>query len=49
MKIFQVVEVLRRLFQQGRMRIQRGPGARGLYLLEKWEPLRYSLRDRMIA
>jgi hypothetical protein len=49
MKIFQVVEVLRRLFQQGRMRIQRGPGARGLYLLEKWQPLRYSLRDRMIA
>jgi hypothetical protein len=49
MKIFKVVEVLRRLFQQGRMRIQRGPGARGLYLLEKWEPLRYSLRDRMIA
>ena len=49
MKIFKVVEVLRRLFQQGRMRIQRGPGARGLYLLEKWQPLRYSLRDRMIA
>src|SRR5262245_6572618 len=49
MKVFQVVDVLRRLFQQGRMRIQRGPGARGLYLLEKWRPLRYSLRDRMIA
>jgi hypothetical protein len=49
MKIFQVVNVLRRLFQEGRMRIQRGPGARGLYLLEKWKPLRYSLRDRMIA
>lgn len=49
MKIFQVVDVLRRLFQQGRMRIQRGPGARGLYLLEKWKPLRYALRDRMIA
>jgi hypothetical protein len=49
MKIFQVVDVLRRLFQEGRMRIQRGPGARGLYLLEKWKPLRYSLRDRMIA
>ena len=48
-KVFQVVDVLRRLFQQGRIRIQRGPGARGLYLLEKWKPLRYSLRDRMIA
>jgi hypothetical protein len=49
MKVFEVVNVLRRLFQLGRMRIQRGPGARGLYLLEKWRPLRYSLRDRMIA
>jgi hypothetical protein len=49
MKIFEVVNTLRRLFQLGRMRIQRGPGARGLYLLEKWRPLRYSLRDRMIA
>jgi hypothetical protein len=49
MKVFQVADVLRRLFQQGRIRIQRGPGARGLYLLEKWKPLRYSLRDRMIA
>jgi hypothetical protein len=49
MKVFQVVRVLQRLFQEGRMRIQRGPGARGLYLLEKWKPLRYSQRDRMIA
>ena len=49
MKIFQVVNVLRRLFQEGRMRIQRGPGARGLYQIEKWAPLRYSVRDRMIA
>jgi hypothetical protein len=49
MKVFEVVNVLRRLFQLGRMRIQRGPGARGLYLLEKWRPLRYSLQDRMIA
>jgi hypothetical protein len=49
MKIFQVGDVLRRLFEQGRIRIQRGPGAQGLYLLEKWKPLRYSLRDRMIA
>jgi hypothetical protein len=49
MKIFQVVEVLLRLFRLGKMRIQRGPGARGLYLLEKWKPLRYTLRDRMTA
>jgi hypothetical protein len=49
MKVFRVVDVLRRLFQDGRLRIQRGPGARGLYLLEKWEPLRYSMRDRLIA
>ncbi|MGQ0571741.1 MAG: hypothetical protein ACT4P5_19735 [Armatimonadota bacterium] len=49
MKIFQVIQVLRRLFQQGRMRIQRGPGARALYTLEKWMPLRYTIRDRMIA
>jgi hypothetical protein len=49
MKLFQVVRVLLQLFRQGRMRIQRGPGARGLYLLEKWRPLRYTPRDRMIA
>lgn len=49
MKIFQVVETLQRLFRLGKMRIQRGPGARGLYLLEKWRPLRYSRQDRMIA
>ncbi len=49
MKVFQVADVLRQLFQLGRMRIQRGPGARGLYILEKWKPLRYALRDRMIA
>lgn len=49
MKLFEVVNVLRQLFQLGRMRIQRGPGARSLYLLEKWRPLRYSRRDRMIA
>jgi hypothetical protein len=49
MKVFQVAQVLLRLFREGRMRIQRGPGARGLYLLEKWKPLRYNMRDRMIA
>ncbi len=48
-KVFQVVEVLLRLFHLGKMRIQRGPGARGLYLLEKWQPLRYKRREREIA
>jgi hypothetical protein len=48
-KVFQVADVLLRLFHHGRMRIQRGPGARGLYLLEKWQPLRYSLRHRETA
>ena len=49
MKVFQVVDVLLRLFRLGKMRIQRGPGARGLYLLEKWKPLRYRARphDRL--
>jgi len=49
MKMFQVVDVLLRLFRLGKMRIQRGPGARGLYLLEKWKPLRYTVTDRMVA
>lgn len=48
-KVFQVVDVLLKLFRAGRMRIQRGPGARGLYLLEKWQPLRYSARSREMA
>ncbi len=49
MRVFQVVDVLRRLFQLGQLRMQRGPGARALYILEKWKPLRYSRRDRQIA
>ncbi len=49
MKIFQVVNVLHRLFVLGRMKINRGPGARGLYILERWRPLRYSKRHRAIA
>ena len=49
MKIFEVVDALLRLFRLGKMRIQRGPGARGLYLLEKWQPLRYKRADRMVA
>lgn len=48
-KVFQVVDTLLRLFHHGRIRIQRGPGARGLYLLEKWQPLRYTLRHREAA
>lgn len=47
--VFRVAEVLRRLYRDGRMRIQRGPGARGLYLLEKWHPLRYTSKDRLVA
>lgn len=49
MKIFEVMDTLLRLFRLGKMRIQRGPGARGLYLLEKWQPLRYKRPDRMVA
>jgi hypothetical protein len=49
MGVFRVSRVLRQLFREGRMRVQRGPGARGLYLLEKWNPLRYGPRDRMVA
>jgi len=49
MKVFQVADTLLRLYHLGKMRIQRGPGARGLYLLEKWKPLRYTLRQRMLA
>lgn len=49
MRVFQVAEVLKRLFREGRMRIQRGPGARALYTLEKQQPLRYSAKDRLVA
>jgi hypothetical protein len=49
MGVFRVAEILKKLFREGRMRIQRGPGARGLYLLAKWQPLRYGVRDRAIA
>lgn len=49
MKVFQVVDVLLRLFHEGRMRVQSGPGARALYLVERHRPLRYGPRDRMLA
>ena len=47
--MLQTVDVLLQLFKLGKLYIQRGPGARGLYLLEKWQPLRYKRRDREIA
>lgn len=49
MGVFRVVDMLRRLFHEGRMKVHRGPGARGLYLLDKWQPLRYGPRDRLAA
>lgn len=49
MKVFQVAGTLVRLFHEGRMKLQRGPGARALYLLEKYFPLRYKQRDRYLA
>jgi hypothetical protein len=39
--------VLLRLFRLGKTRIQRGPDALGLHLLEKWKPLRYKKNYRM--
>lgn len=48
-KVFRVMDVLLRLFHHGRLRMNCGPGARGLYLLEKWQPLRYSQRHRETA
>lgn len=49
MQVFRVVEVLLRLFHEGRMRIQRGPGARALYLIEKHRPMRYTQSHRLLA
>jgi hypothetical protein len=49
MGVFRVAAVLQQLFREGRIRIQRGPGARTIYLLDKWQPLRYSGRDRAVA
>lgn len=47
--VFRVVDILRRMFHEGRMKIHRGPGARGLYLLDKTQSLRYGPRDRLAA
>lgn len=49
MKAFKIIEVLQKLFRLGKINIQRGPGARALYLDDRWQSLRYSQRDRMIA
>lgn len=49
MKVFQCVSVLLRLWRGGQIRVQRGPGARALYLVEKHHPLRYKFTDRMLA
>jgi hypothetical protein len=49
MGVFRVLNVLRRMFHDGRMRVHRGPGARKIYLLEKWQPLRYGARHRLAA
>ncbi len=49
MGLFKAMDILRRQFRDGTIRIQRGPGAQKLYLLEKWRPLRYNPKDRAIA
>ncbi|WP_043343111.1 hypothetical protein [Belnapia moabensis] len=49
MGVFRVIDLIRRLFHEGRMKIHRGPGARGLYLLDKTQPLRYGPRERLAA
>jgi len=48
-KVFQVANVLHRLFHAGSIKLTRGPGANSLYMLEKWQPQRYSLRHREAA
>lgn len=49
MGVFRIARVLKDLFHAGRMRIQQGPGARLLYVLEKWEPLRFNAQHRLAA
>ncbi|MEO0599824.1 MAG: hypothetical protein AAF211_00210 [Myxococcota bacterium] len=49
MKIFDLADVLIKLFHEGRMRLQEGPGAWALYRLERWAPLRYDKRARWLA
>src|ERR1700722_10011537 len=49
MGVFRIAKILKDLFHAGRMRMQQGPGARMLYVLEKWEPLRFSAQHRLAA
>jgi hypothetical protein len=49
MGVLRIAKVLKDLFHAGRMRIQQGPGARMLYVLEKWEPLRFTAQHRLAA
>jgi hypothetical protein len=49
MGVFRIARILKDLFHAGRMRMQQGPGARMLYVLEKWEPLRFTAHHRLAA
>jgi hypothetical protein len=49
MGVFRIARILKDLYHAGRMRIQQGPGARILYVLEKWEPLRFTAKHRLAA
>jgi hypothetical protein len=49
MGVFRAVAQLQKLFRDGRIQIQSGPGARALYVLLRHTPLRYSAKDRAIA
>jgi hypothetical protein len=48
MKVFQVIQVLHVCLERDGCGFN-GVGRRGLYLLDKWKPLRYTIRDRMMA
>ncbi len=49
MGVFRAVAQLQKLFRDGRIQIQSGPGAQQLYTLLRYAPLRYSAKDRAIA
>lgn len=49
MGVFRIAKILKDLFHAGRMRMNQGPGARMLYILEKAEPLRFTARHRLAA
>lgn len=48
-KVFQVVQKLQELFQQGAIRLVDGPGAFGLYRFDRRDVLRYTRKDRIAA